>query len=108
MSLAAGGEELLCLAQLLESAHPLTKELFRPLDSDLDLRNFRVIEALGVVSKGLLRVNILEEHFMLRAVTLRVMFQGVSLLSLMIFRCLSTLSGGRCTDLRSFGPARAE
>ena len=61
MSLAAGGEELLCLIPLLVSAHPLADELIGdPLDNDLHFRYFWVEEALGVASKGLL--HILEEH----------------------------------------------
>ena len=43
--------------------HPLTKELVGdPLDRDLNLRYFRVIEGLRVASEGLLRGGVLEEH----------------------------------------------
>ena len=58
MSLAAGGEELLCLVPLLVSAHPLAEELI----GDLHFRYFRVEEYLGVASKGLLRGSILEDQ----------------------------------------------
>ena len=43
--------------------HPLAMELVRdPLDGDLHFRYLRVMEGLGVVSKRLLRGNVLEEH----------------------------------------------
>ena len=43
--------------------HPLTKELVGdPLDRDLNLRYFWVIEGLCVASEGLLRGNVLKEH----------------------------------------------
>ena len=46
-----------------DGTHPLTKELVGdPLDRNLNLRYFRVIEGLRVASEGLLRGNVLKEH----------------------------------------------
>ena len=43
--------------------HPLTKELVGdPLNRDLNLRYFRVIEGLRVAREGLLRGNVFKEH----------------------------------------------
>ena len=92
----AGREQLSRLVPHLIGTHPLTKELVGdPHDRGLNLRYFRVIEGLRVASEGLFRGGVLEEHqdpFMLRAGTLRLIFQRVSLLSLLIFRCLTIRS----------------
>ena len=63
MSLAAGSKQFPRLVPHLVGTHSLTKELVGdPLDSDLLFGYFRIVEALRVASKGLLRGNIPEEH----------------------------------------------
>ena len=72
----------------LVGSHPLAEEMIGDsLDRDLNLRYFRVIEGLRVASEGLLRGNVLKERRDTSG-TLRLIFQRVSLLSLLSFRCL--------------------
>ena len=91
----AGCKELPCLVPHLIGTHLLTKELVGdPLDRDINLRYFRVIEGLRV-AKGCCAVTSsksIKTPFMLQAGTLRLIFQRVSLLSLLIFRCLKIRS----------------
>ena len=93
VTLTARRKVLLYLVPHLIGAHPLNVELVGDaLDGDLHFRYLGAVKGLSVASEGLLRGDILEMPFMLWAGTFRLMFQRVLDLSIVIFRCRSTLS----------------